>query len=172
MDKYYAGIGSRSTPEPIQNLFTRVATYLEQQQYTLRSGHADGADMAFENGCSKLKEIYIPWPNFSNSDSKLVVENPKAFEIAEKFHPYWNNLSQGSRKLHARNTHQVLGLDLNTPVEFIICWTENGSGSGGTGQALRIAKHYGIPIFDAGKYNDFDDCRRNLYLFIKNYHLL
>lgn len=51
-------------------------------------------------------------------------------------------------KLHARNCYQVLGADLRTPTQFVICWTPRGSGEGGTGQALRIAKAYNIPIFD------------------------
>lgn len=60
-------------------------------------------------------------------------------------------LKDGAKKLQARNSHQVLGLDLNTPSDFIICWTKGGKGIGGTGQALRIAKAYNIPIFDCGE---------------------
>lgn len=91
----------------------------------------------------------------------------KAFEIAEKFHPYWHNLKQGARKLQARNSHQVLGWNLENPSDFIICWTKNGSGKGGTGQALRIAKHYNIPIFDCGKYDNLNDIKTNIKLFLK-----
>jgi hypothetical protein len=36
------------------------------------------------------------------------------------------------------------------PSRFVLCWTPEGSGSGGTGQALRIARHYGVQIIDAG----------------------
>ena len=32
--------------------------------------------------------------------------------------------------------------------KFVICWTKNGKGTGGTGQAIRIAKGFGIPVFD------------------------
>lgn len=91
----------------------------------------------------------------------------KAFEIAEKYHPYFQNLSEDIKKLHARNSHQVLGKDLNTPASFIICYTPKGKGTGGTGQALRIAKDYNIPIFDAGKYEDIDKCRYELFEFLK-----
>lgn len=38
------------------------------------------------------------------------------------------------------------GAMLDTPSEFILCWTEHGSGKGGTGQALRIAATYNIPV--------------------------
>ncbi|NMA16004.1 MAG: hypothetical protein GX935_02005, partial [Erysipelotrichia bacterium] len=52
---------------------------------------------------------------------------------------------------------------------FIICWTKNGSGSGGTGQAIRIAKAYDIPIFDAGKYKDIEQVKEELKEFIKQF---
>ena len=116
--KCYAGIGSRETPEDVLNLFKMIGAYLAVEDYTLRSGGAEGADKAFEFGCNNaegLKEIYLPWSRFEGSDSNLIVSDPKAFEIAEEFHPYWHNLSQGARKLQARNSHQVLGWDLNTP---------------------------------------------------------
>lgn len=169
---YYAGIGSRETPEFVLDVFESVAEFLAKHGFTLRSGCAKGSDIAFENGCDRvngLKEIYLPWKGFNGSNSDLIVSNPKAFEIAKQFHPYWHNLSQGAQKLQARNSHQVLGLDLHTPSKFIICWTKNGSGSGGTGQAIRIARNSNIPIFDAGKYIDTNELKSELKLFLGKY---
>jgi len=166
---YYAGIGSRETPIQILKLFTQIGKYLANKNYILRSGHAEGADSAFEYGCTMVngqKEIYLPWKGFGDSDSKLVVLDPKAFEIAESHHPYWHNLKEGARKLQARNSHQVLGWDLETHSKFVICWTKNGKGSGGTGQAIRIARAYNIPVFDAGSWKDIEDVRKELKLFL------
>lgn len=164
--KYYAGIGSRETPKDVLEAFTKLAKYLENHGYTLRSGGAQGADQSFERGCTN-KEIYLPWYGFENNTSDLIVSNPEAFEIAKKYHPNWNALKQGGQKLQARNCHQVLGFDLKTPSDFIICWTKEGKGSGGTGQALRIATDYNIPIFDFGKYKDLDITRDELMKFFK-----
>lgn len=169
---YYAGIGSRDTPINILSLFTQVGKFLANKGYILRSGHAKGADLAFEYGCDMAngnKEIYIPWSGFGGSDSKLVVSDKRAFEIAEQFHPNWNALKQGGQKLQARNSHQVLGSDLETLSKFIICWTKNGTGQGGTGQAIRIAKHYNIPVFDAGKYKDIESVKEALKEFMKQF---
>lgn len=55
----YAGVGSRATPEPVLDLMRRCATRLEVLGYTLRSGGANGADTAFEEGCCR-KELYLP----------------------------------------------------------------------------------------------------------------
>lgn len=166
---YYAGIGSRETPFEILTMFEKVGIFLANKGFILRSGGAKGADKSFEIGCDQVngkKEIFLPWRNFEGSDSNLIVDNPKAFEIAEKYHPYWHNLKQGARKLQARNSHQVLGWDLETPSKFVICWTKNGKGQGGTGQGLRIAKVYKIPVFDAGKFGSVDNVRKELKEFL------
>jgi hypothetical protein len=70
--------------------------------------------------------------------------------IARLLHPNGKNLSPDALELHARNTYQILGTDLNTPVQFVVCWTEGGLGGGGTGQALRLAKMLNIHIIDYG----------------------
>lgn len=152
MSRYYAGIGSRDTPASVQASFFMLASELGDAGWTLRSGGAEGADQAFESGLSPAnpREIFLPWRKFAGNDSPLCTPSAEAFALAAKFHPAWERCSPAARKLHARNMHQVLGTDLNTPVEFVVCWTEGGLGSGGTGQALRLAKGRGIPIFDFG----------------------
>lgn len=147
----YAGIGSRTTPNNIQDIFTKIARRLEANGYTLRSGGAGGADTAFEAGVTSAKEIYLPWPKFNNNPSPLCYISKEAMDLAKKYHPNWTALSPAAKKLMARNSYQVLGEDLNSPSKFIICYTPNGSGSGGTGQAIRIAKDCNIPIVDFGK---------------------
>jgi hypothetical protein len=44
----------------------------------------------------------------------------------------------------------ILGKRLNDPVSLVICWTEGGKPKGGTAQGIRIAEHYGIPVFNLG----------------------
>lgn len=147
MAKFYAGIGSRETPSHILTLMTGIAEYLAIREWTLRSGGANGADSAFENG-AEAKEIYLPWQGFNGNASPLFRPTPEAIKMAEKYHPAWHKLRRGARLLMARNCHQVLGLDLKTPVEMVICWTKDAAGGGGTGQAIRIARDLGIPVND------------------------
>jgi hypothetical protein len=49
-----------------------------------------------------------------------------------------------------RNSYQMLGSDLKIKTDFVICWTPGGKMVGGTGQALRMAAYYGIPVFNLG----------------------
>jgi hypothetical protein len=65
------------------------------------------------------------------------------------------------RALQARNAHQILGENRQTPAGFVLCWTADGSldgaarTSGGTGQALRIAAHYEIPVLNISRPEHF-----------------
>ncbi len=147
MTKTYAGIGSRETPDDVCALMTSIATHLRKDGFTLRSGHASGADSAFEAGAGPEAEIWLPWRGFNGSKSPLL-PIPAAFAMAEEYHPNWKAMNLGGRSLHARNCHQVMGRDLVSPVEFVICWTYDGGASGGTGQALRIAEAHNIPVYN------------------------
>jgi hypothetical protein len=164
MTKYYAGIGSRRTPEAALKEMQRVAGLLEDSGFILRSGAADGADTAFELGVkdSGNKQIFVPWGGFQDHEMLFPIPD-LAWEIAKEHHPVFNILSPGAKKLMARNTMQVLGPDCKTPSKFILFWAPQdtaGVYQGGTSQALRIAKAYNIPRYQVGdhKYRDFIDC--------------
>lgn len=154
MVKYYTGIGSRKTPPEIKEKMVEVAEKLAEKGYVLRSGGADGADAAFEEGCDNVsgeKEIYLPWPGFNEHPSQYQRPPLKAFEIASEVHPVWNSLTQGARRLHARNCQQILGEKVDGPIsEFVICWTPDGKDAGGTATALKLARQNNIPIYNMG----------------------
>lgn len=159
MSKAYAGIGSRQTPEDIMTIMSGFAVLAESLGWILRSGAAEGADAAFERGVSNPanKQIYLPWGRFNNHTSLRTKPLDLAYEYAKEVFPYnWDVLSQGAKKLHARNMHQVLGDHLADPVKFIICWTPNGEVTGGTGSALRLAAELDIPVFNLGGTVDED----------------
>lgn len=132
-------------------VLTEIATILADR-FKLRSGHADGADMAFENGSLENNEIWIPWLGFNGSASQLL-PSPEAFDLAATIHPAWKGLGRGAKALHARNCHQVLGVDLNTPSDFLLAWTLGGEVKGGTATAIRLAERHDIPILNLGKYD-------------------
>lgn len=128
---------------------TSFASGARQLGLIARSGHADGADQAFERGAGGSVDIFLPYGSYNKRAStigkKFMNPTPEAFELAAKFHPAWHVLNRDGRRLMARNCHEVLGYGLDEPSEFVVCWTPDGSldgvgrGAGGTGQALRIA---------------------------------
>lgn len=172
----FAGIGSRETHEPILNLMTQIGHDLAKSGWLLRSGFADGADNAFAYGAEQANgamELFIPWAGFNNAsrqDARFIVPDFSDLQmaIAAKCHPAWNMCSPGAKKLHARNVNQVLGKNLDDPSDLIICWTPNGSGSGGTGQAIRIAKIAEVPVFDLAIPGKFDELVKYVEQLEKN----
>ena len=159
--KFYTGIGSRETPDDVLELMELLGEKLAREGWTLRSGGATGADSAFEKGAMRgmdaellepWPEIFLPWPNFNGRPDgpDWPAPSPEAYEIAARFHPAWDRMSRGGQSLHARNVHQVLGWRVDKPVlsKFVVCWTPRARGGGGTGQAIRVAKHYRVPVID------------------------
>lgn len=171
MNKYYAGIGSRETPQGILTIMHHLACYLYRQGWSLRSGGSSRADMAFEKGHDFMqgqlcleprKEIYLPWKGFNYNPSGLYEPfHEKEYEFAAQYHPAWDRCSAGARKLHARNSRIILGPSYHiNPVKFIICYTDKGLIEGGTGQALRIAKDYEIPVINFGSARDNNELEK------------
>lgn len=147
--KYYTGIGSRETPEEIGKVMRSLSKKLESLGYILRSGGAGGADTFFAEGC-KNKEIFIPWPGFAE-DGIVPEYNPFSEIILKEVHPVHSRLTPGAKKLHLRNINQVLGSDLKTPSDFLICWAKTNNlkiPKGGTRTAWVVAQKNNIPCFN------------------------
>ncbi len=154
---YYAGIGSRKTPEAILSLMSFLASKLEEEDWIARSGGADGADKAFSDGC-KSAQVFVPWNGFGGFKQTYKIPQ-NAFDITAPFHPAWVKLPNTVRTLMARNAMQILGPSLCNPSKFALCWTPDGAETGkdtsyrtgGTGQAIRIASHYNVPVINLQK---------------------
>jgi hypothetical protein len=168
---FYTGVGSRNTPPWTLMTMTKIAIKMSLLGYVLRSGGAEGADTAFEQGVLEgKKEIYyadnfIP---YGSVDGKKVPYDPNVFEqakaIAGQFHPAWNALRLNGtpvvkdypKRLHGRNAFQILGVNLAEPASYCICWTPDAvsthaqrrQSTGGTGTAISIGDHYKVPIIN------------------------
>jgi len=141
----YAGIGSRETPEEILNILRQIVIQLENMGFTVNTGNAKGADAVFRNTAKKKNVFY---PKDATDVSK---------EIALEIHPNPEALKRikGGIELMARNTNQIFGQNLDTPVDFVIAYDKSGwegqgqrPESGGTNQAIDMAYRKGIPVIN------------------------
>jgi hypothetical protein len=148
----YAGIGSRQTPDDVLAQMTEMAEYLESLGYTLNTGvtfrgRKEGADAAFEKGATN-KNLFSPTDQGSREREQT---------IAKEIHPAPNRLKEGALKLMARNTNQIFGDNLDTPVDFVLFWAEETRDplrpKGGTGQAVEMARRKGIPTINMSDSN-------------------
>jgi hypothetical protein len=174
--RVYAGIGARATPPDMLALLEQLAQRMARDGWRVRTGMAQGADQAFYRAGGPV-ELYLPDPGFHAAARRphegadvFCLERPSAdaHNIAQVHHPAWHRLSPDVRQLMARNVHQILGCQLDDPVEFVCCWTPDGSldgasrQSGGTGMALRIAHTHGIPVRNVARPDHLDAARRLL----------
>jgi hypothetical protein len=133
-------------------------------------------DLAFEAGAGSNKEIFLPFPGFGDDwyraafpdaptrDPRTVYARipSAAFALARECHlhptrfPTFRKITQ---QLLARDGLQILGRDLKTPSQFVVCWTPDGcctdaersDQTGGTGQAISVADAAKIPIFNLAR---------------------
>lgn len=149
MLKSYAGIGSRNAPTLIQLQMMYIGKVAGRSNVTLQSGGANGADLAFERGCDSAKgpkNIYLPWKGFNGNPSSKFSVSEEALVMAARLHPNWKACSRGAKLLMARNCYQILTESLSDPVDFVVCYTSDGRDKGGTGQAMRLASLFDVPI--------------------------
>ncbi len=161
----YAGIGARATPAAVLKDMTVMAGWLARTGWHLSSGGADGADSAFAAGApAGQRTVWLPWRGYNGHrgpDCRVLSAAAMAacIEIAAPLHPAWERCSPAVRKLHARNA-AVLGLTLDRPVDAVVCWSERGAVTGGTGMAIRIAQANGIPVLNLGSMAPRAVCER------------
>lgn len=172
----YAGIGSRETPDEIQDVMTRVARHLATRAFTLQSGGAVGADRAFERGADEQKTIFYGnarhqgvngYENVPTGNGHVLIEDGPLAERAAAYVRYglndnqhWRNIERKpfTRNLMRRNAFQVLGADLRTPVDLVICYAPYDGdpvldARGGTRAAVLLANRLEIPIYNLAAPN-------------------
>lgn len=173
MNLFLTGVGSRQTPINYAPLIDDISKWFITNNYTLRSGGADGADTFFENSFKQLNantEIYLPWKGFNNNPSNMYHITDDAITLAGTIHPAWDKCSRAAKLLHARNCYQLLGYDLCTPSNIVVCYTENGKTKGGTATVITLANKLNIPIFNIGS---FTNCNFDHFtLFLEKHSLL
>ena len=98
-----------------------------------------------------------------------IVRNPdliqRSEELAAMVHGAWDRCNEWARGMHSRNMHQILGYDLETPVDAVITWTANGHIKGGTATAIRTALRLNIPVFNLG-YSDKQKVLNDIKTFL------
>jgi hypothetical protein len=175
MKPCYAGIGSRRISASETATISSLASSLKDR-FTLYSGHAEGADQAFESGAGEESVVWLPFESFCTEvpiygKSYVMGNSPAGIQSAMRFHPRGKMLHLGARAMMSRNHHQIFGLPPGHPkVSFVVCCAIQGcddetrdfllsrfgevdgrkmvesSVHGGTGQAVRAASYFDIPV--------------------------
>lgn len=172
MTKYYTGVGSRNLTPSQLSLLEEIGKALASKGFTLRSGGADGTDIAFQKGACSVNptktEIWIPWKTFNSlplsqgslSQANYVTISQEQTEKAGQWlcdtgiMPWWSNCKQSVQKLHSRNVHQVVGNEdtSSAPLSKVCIYAaeedENDNVKGGTRTAVMASRFLNIPTYN------------------------
>lgn len=151
---YWSGIGNRlATPQAVSDL-THISKKLTANGLLLRSGGRGDCDRACQAGSGSSNEIYYPKhkPEYQYGLPTL----DESYLMAKLYHDHWDFIPEKYHNYFARNVHIILGKDLRTPSEFVVCWTKDGvytsehrtKKTGGTGHAIAVATTNSIPVFN------------------------
>jgi hypothetical protein len=99
-----------------------------------------------------LLNVFLPWVGYNATiiphGARITVFSPRDHkEWAEsvlRFHPAADRLTRGAFALHARNYGIV------RPTRLVVAFPDE-KGRGGTGQGIRIAKYFRIPLMQFNK---------------------
>jgi hypothetical protein len=170
----YAGVGARATPQNVLDDMTTMSGWLARTGWHLASGGAHGADTAFAQGApADQRTQYLPRSDYNHHAGPDCIVPKHAdlaacMKVAERHHPAWDRCSDAVRALHARNAAILLGPELDRPVKAVVCWTPGGEIAGGTGMAIRIAEHHGIPVLNLATVTPRKACEE--LLAMRNQH--
>ena len=117
---------------------------------------------AVTDGSARLEqfEVYVANQNeinksrLPNKNLSIIMNQAKINEIeqiAASIHPAWHNCNEWARGMHMRNVHQILGYNLDYPVDAVVKWVKEdayGNPKGGNATAIKLAREYGIPVFN------------------------
>lgn len=172
--KAYIGTADKAVPPELKPKITELAKWLDSKGYTLRSTGAiePYPDLAFELGSTRL-EIYDPWGKKLEKDGKRS-KYPQAEteRLAKKYNPVYDRMKEQVQTMMRRDVAKVLGDQLNSFVQFILCWTPDGAEAGRdisprtgfTSIQIGLASDLKIPVFNLYK----PDAETRLRQFVNN----
>lgn len=183
-ERYYAGVGSRETPEDVLALMRRLGEHLCNLGWGLSSGDAEGADRAFYEGAyvspnfyKVPSRIYLAWngvwgryhdPSEYFFDATRYTDTYEtAKQMALEARGSFEGLKRGGIGMHTRNVFQIHGHTLQDPVGSILYWGQpvgkTEKVKGGTNTALQLAVRANVPI-RLNLYKEEDRLRAEKFL--------
>ncbi len=171
MHKRIACVGSREISKEMAEFMCKLGEFIVSRGDYVSSGNCAGSDFSYAHGANKINPrnviLYLPWAKYNREfivDGNRFTCNikPEWEVLAEKFHPAWPKLSQGVKKLMARNIGIVYKAD-----KLLAYLNHKKSGFGGTGQAWRYAEYLNLPRLDLSQIdiNNKEDVEK-VYKFL------
>lgn len=154
-DRTLTCIGTRNPAPQAAKWAENFGEDITRYGFTLRSGHAEGMDIAFEKGARRNKnpnlEIFVTGKKHDFDDLLIITKEEKEFCLRilheSKICHWQDKLDDYTLALYARNVQQVLGKDLSKASDGVVYFTQvdkNFRPTGGTRIAVQLAEYFGI----------------------------
>jgi len=147
-------------PEDIIKRLIQLKDVLVDNKFNIRLTSGTKGDEALIAATKDIQpEIYLPWKDFNNIESKLYFNDKLSQHIAKQFHRSYDTLKPAIQAFLARNVRLVLGEKLKAYTLGVITWSEDGAEditevtfkTGNISHVISIAKALHIPVFNLQK---------------------
>lgn len=149
-------------PEDIIKLFVKLVTGLSDKGYTLRFNILETLELSKQIlSIPNLKyKAYLPWPKYNTKVTNIAIKKPTelAYRVACYFVKNFNEKPAAIRCIESELINTMLGIECNTPVRFVLAYSECGTEVLGKDidyskvknlpSVMRIAKKYQIPFIN------------------------
>lgn len=155
--KPYAIAGNANPPETILTQTKEIIDLLVDNGFTGRVTTGNDMDAFIEKELNgSFFELYIPWKDFNNKQSKFYFNDPLSKHVAKMFHRTFDTLKPAVQAFLARNVRMVLGEKLKSYSLFVLVWSEDGAEqtkdisfkTGNVSHIISVARALHIPVFN------------------------
>ena len=165
--KYFSAVGKITTPPTVKDRIVEELKKYVTFGYILRSGGAKGADTIFAQTYMEMGgkvEIYLPWNGYNGkflghdyiNQNCCIMVTPEAFNIAYELDEKWNERTEATKVLDARNVHIYCGFKIGKePLsDFVVYFDDHPENKdSGTQRGLKVADKFKIPKINLYHYD-------------------
>lgn len=150
----------REFPSEVKTSLYNIGSKLIAKGITIR---VNGDDKDFLIRLQTLSdihiEIYIPWRNFNDINSKYYFNTLTSKDIATKHFQAWNRVPDTVKSMLARNVRMIFGDKNNSITLCLITWSQDGASrasevtkdTGKSSFIIKMASSYGFPVVNIAK---------------------
>ena len=155
--KPFSVICNDNAPPEILDRAKEVILYLINHGFTARASCITSSEKEILEFIPEDKvEVYIPWKDFDNRNSKFYFNDKVSQHIARMFHKAYDTLKGPIQAFLAKNVRMVLGEKAKSRSTLVIVWSEDGAAdtsqitfkTGNVSHPIAIANAVHIPVFN------------------------
>lgn len=150
----------RDFPPEIKQRLVAIASKLIAKGITVRyNGDDKDAHEALSNMSKKLVEVYVPWRNFNEVDTKHYWNTKTSMHLAQTNFFAWDKIPDAVKSMLARNVRMIFGDKNNSICSALITWSPDGAtkapevtkDTGRSSFIIKLAATYHFPVINLGK---------------------